>query len=62
MLDSQYEEDKPGSPNGEERENEAPDRYGSPPPMLPEVEKLTGGVGHGEGGFLGGADMFRDIR
>jgi len=59
MLDAQDEE---VTPNAEERENQAPDRYSSPPPMLPEVEKLTGGVGHGEGGFLGGADMFRDIR
>ncbi|MCJ1243319.1 hypothetical protein MMC30_000516 [Trapelia coarctata] len=59
MLDAPDEE---GTKNGEERENQAPDRYRSPPPMLPEVEKLTGGVGHGDGGFLGGADMFRDIR
>lgn len=62
MLDSPDEDDTTASPNGEERENQAPDRYDSPPPMLPEVGKLTGGVGHGEGGFLGGADMFRDIR
>jgi hypothetical protein len=49
----------------EERENKRPnlgegkeERKGTPPPTLPEVENLTGGV---RDGFLG-EDLFRDIR
>lgn len=48
----------------EDRENKRPnlgglEKKGTPPPTLPEVEKLTGGV---KDGFLGGEDLFRDIR
>lgn len=43
-------------------EKELPPRPRTPPPMLPELEKLGGGLGYGQGGFLGGDDMFRDIK
>ncbi|MCJ1472783.1 hypothetical protein MMC13_001432 [Lambiella insularis] len=43
-------------------EKELPARPSTPPPMLPELEKLGGGLGYGNGGFLDGDDMFRNIK
>ena len=67
MLGTRYEEGMLQS-NGQDRENIRPsdvdssDRPRTPPPMLPELEKLGGGIKKGEGGFLGGDDMFRNIK
>ncbi|MCJ1290240.1 hypothetical protein MMC34_001776 [Xylographa carneopallida] len=70
MLDTRYEEealDQKGQKGPENQENvrpspsELPERMGSPPPRLPELEKLGGGT-YGKGGFLDGDDMFRNIK
>jgi hypothetical protein len=37
-------------------------RQGTPPPMLPDVNTLEKGAKDSDGGFLGGGDMFKDIR
>ncbi|MCJ1414166.1 hypothetical protein MMC32_000491 [Xylographa parallela] len=70
MLDTRYEEDSldgrgPKGPENQENvrpsPSELPERLRSPPPRLPELEKLGGGA-YGKGGFLDGDDMFRNIK
>ena len=40
---------------------QVPERPRSPPPILPELGEMGGGMGHGDGGFMNG-DIFRDIK
>ena len=69
MRPSEAEHIRPRECNDNDEENKLPPRSTSPPPRLPELDQLGGGLGlgvrdgeKGGGGFLGGADLFKDIK